>query len=99
MLLNGKKIVSSGRNKPGVTNKYFKHKWNLRDTHAEVDALIHSNRQPADSILVVRIHKSGRLMNSRPCLSCQAILRHFGINKVYYSDKKGEISIMRLDDE
>lgn len=96
MLLNGKKIVSSGRNKPGVTNKYFKHKWNLRDTHAEVDALIKSNRESADSILVVRVHKSGRLMNSFPCLSCQAILKHFGIRKVYYSDKKGKISFIRL---
>jgi deoxycytidylate deaminase len=96
ILFSGKKEISRGRNRQGITNKYFKYKWNLRDTHAEVDAIIRSNRQKTDTILVIRINNKKKLMNSKPCLSCQAILKHFGIKKAYYSDKNGEINILKL---
>jgi len=95
-LLHGRYILGKGRNRKGVINSYFRQHWNLKDTHAEVDAIIRSKRVSGDTIIVVRISKNKRLLNSKPCLSCQAIMKHFNIKKVYHSNAKGTLSRMDL---
>ena len=97
-LLQGNKIYSLG------VNKYFR--LNLPDheeipitIHAEVDALsnIHSKYIKGMDILIIRVNKSLKLINSRPCNSCIDKLQQRGIRKAYYSTNEGKIVYEYVD--
>lgn len=42
------------------------------------------------TLVNIRIDKGGRICNSRPCVSCQSLLRYIGIKKVYYTNQDGK---------
>jgi len=42
-------------------------------------------------ILVIRIDRTGKLNNSKPCNECIQMLKKYNINRVYYSNSEGEI--------
>lgn len=56
--------------------------------HAEVHSLIKA-RDDADTIIVARVDKHGKLRNSRPCPICSLALEESGVNNVYYSTDDG----------
>jgi cytidine deaminase len=62
-------------------------------THAEVD-VISKSYQKGDTVVVIRAQRN-RLLNSKPCLSCQAFLRYSNIHRVIYSNKNGTFSTMK----
>jgi len=99
LLVAGNRIISRGHNYAGCSKKYLRLKWNMKDTHAEVDAITRRDRKrngpKGDTIIVIRFYK-GRLLNSKPCYSCQAFMRFKGIKKVIYSDKNGKLAILKL---
>lgn len=39
----------------------------------------------------IRINKDMQLCNSKPCPNCQIVLDAFGLNRIWYSNEKGEI--------
>ncbi len=41
------------------------------------------------SIVCIRLNKKLELQNSKPCSECLTIINSVGINKIYYSSKKG----------
>lgn len=56
--------------------------------HAEVSALIKA-REDADTIIVARIDKQGKLRNSKPCPICSFALEQQGIQNIYYTTNEG----------
>lgn len=55
--------------------------------HAEFSAILNSGLETFQNceLYVVRKRKNGTLANSKPCSSCEKMLRLLGIEKVYYS--------------
>lgn len=47
-------------------------------------------------ITVVRVNKSGEMVDSTPCLMCQNVMRVVGIRKVHYSTESGEIKTSNI---
>lgn len=91
-LLKGDKIFAFG------LNKYFnvkmpENKKIQLTVHAEIDAIagINSKLVKGSDVLVIRIGKTVRLKNSRPCNACIEKLQEKGIRKVYYSNAEGNI--------
>ena len=95
ILIDNNRVVAIGHNKSSITSSYLRRQWNLKSTHAEVAAIIKSNYDVSTTMIVVRM-KRGRLMNSKPCLSCQAICRYFGVRKIVYSNEYGLFEVMKL---
>lgn len=59
----------------------------FRTIHAEFSAVLNSQQESFEGceLYVVRKRKNGQLANSKPCSSCEKMLRSLGIEKVYYS--------------
>ena len=61
---------------------------------AEWVAMRQSKQQNVDynkcKLISIRIDRTGKLCNSCPCLSCQSLLKHFGVGRVYFTNDKGE---------
>lgn len=39
----------------------------------------------------IRLNKDMQLCNSKPCPNCRVVLDAFGLNRVWYSNEKGEV--------
>lgn len=57
--------------------------------HAEIAALKQADNPK--ELLVIRLSKTGRLMESRPCPICMAAIKDTEIHTIYYSNEYGEI--------
>ena len=61
--------------------------------HSETSALLPLIKNDIDlskaSIYIYREHKNGALANSKPCPSCERLIRQFGIKRVYYTVENG----------
>lgn len=57
--------------------------------HAELNAVLQSGRKDIHSILVQRFHESGDLALAKPCPTCQAMLKGFGVKLVRYTTDNG----------
>lgn len=51
--------------------------------HAEMAALI-SARDDADTLVVARVLKNGKLATSKPCVTCRAYIEQSGIKTIHY---------------
>lgn len=56
----------------------------------------HKKKRKRYSILVIRLSKTGGLVNSRPCENCIQIMKTLGIEKIYYSDGEGNIIVEKV---
>ena len=97
-LMNGYKIYSIGFNKY-IKEIVLDNKLVKFTIHAEMDALCKVDNKVTKGmdILIIRIGKSSKLKNSRPCNSCIAKMLQRGIRKVYYSNEDGDIVYEFLD--
>lgn len=57
--------------------------------HAEIAAIRRS--QNPKELLVIRLSKTGLLMDSNPCPICRAAIKDSGIQTIYYSNSNGII--------
>lgn len=91
-LLQTDKVYTLGINKR-LRSKFPSGEVALISIHAEVDCLANSSQKVCKGmdLLVIRVGKSDKLQNSRPCNSCISKLQKRGIRKVYYSTSDGEI--------
>ncbi|MFW6310892.1 MAG: hypothetical protein ACOC1K_01525 [Nanoarchaeota archaeon] len=101
VIFKGRRILSSGHNEhrpySSISLKYR----NLNTTHAEQSAIFSIkdwSKIKGCSILIIRANSSGRLSLGYPCPMCQEVINHVGINKVYFSNRKGEISFVRTQE-
>lgn len=93
VVLNGRKVISTGHNKR-KTHAFFHSRYGHHHLHAECDALLKAHK--GDTLVVVRLHKNGKLACSRPCDSCMDYIRDFGIKKVFFVNHKSEVVSIRL---
>jgi len=49
-------------------------------------------------LIVIRINKDGKLMNSRPCYNCLSMMKAVGVKRVYYSDNNENIICENVKD-
>ena len=97
------KIISSGCNstKTNPTQKRL----NIYRFDADTPATIHAelscllsliNRRDIDfrdvSLYIYREYKSGELAMSKPCASCEALIRSLGIRYIYYTGNHSYIN-------
>lgn len=97
------KIISSGCNslKTNPTQKRL----NIHRFDADTPATIHAelscllpliNRKDIDfgnvSLYIYREFKTGELALSKPCASCEALIRSLGIRNIYYTGNKSYVS-------
>ena len=47
---------------------------------------------------IVRISKSGKFTDSAPCVMCYKTMKFYGVKTIVYSNNKGGITKMRLND-
>lgn len=66
--------------------------------HAEIDAMLSSERDDLSGcdVLVIRLSRTGHLLNSRPCTMCQQTMKQRGIRRCYYSISDNEIGVLSL---
>lgn len=91
-LIKGDKIFSIGINKC-IKKIHFGDKIAKSTVHAEINAILQADLRftKGMDILIIRVNKSKKLKNSRPCNSCIDKLKKHGIRKAYYSNDQGEI--------
>lgn len=92
-ICSGKKVLARGH------NSYRTHTtWGggpLKTLHAEAAAIREAVNRGIDirgsTIYVVRNNGNGGSQMSKPCRDCQTFIERFGISKVVYTDKNGDI--------
>ena len=57
--------------------------------HAELAALLSSGNKQVHSMLIQRFDVNGEPAMSMPCMTCQCMLRDFGVKEVQYTTKEG----------
>ncbi len=89
VIVRGGAVLSVGFNKR--TNSALMDHYAVRDhqtVHAEVDAVLQVRKNidlTGAKIYVVRLLKCGETAISKPCGTCQAVLRAYGIKKMVYT--------------
>lgn len=102
VIVNKHKIVSSGYNSGtkchGIQAKLDTERFGVccpGKLHAETSSLLPLIKGDIDlsraAIFVHREHKDGTLAMSRPCPSCQKLIKQAGIKKVYYTSNDGYV--------
>lgn len=82
-VIKGGSIVSSG--------------YNHGHTHAEYHALnkLWPNKRKNVIIWSIRLTRTGKVSNAKPCPKCEKYLRENGVKTVFYSTTDGEIKKMK----
>lgn len=85
----------------GENKETYAYSWIPISTHAEIDALAEvrriyggTKRIQRLNLLIVRFTRNGTIGCAKPCFHCMKQLReatYVNIQKVYYSDKSGNI--------
>lgn len=64
--------------------------------HAETNALKRLGRGSADTLVVMRRNMDGEFTIARPCKVCLQAIREANIQKVFFTNKKGEFELLDL---
>lgn len=86
------RVLSVGCNKLTRTHPLIKRFHAHRTIHAEMDAILsvrHKHDLNGTYLLVYRENKSGMLAMARPCDTCIAIIKLFGISRIFYTTEQG----------
>lgn len=96
VIFKGSRLFGAGYNNRRhvgfIPAKYVDYRHSL---HAEIAAIKDVDDWSVlngSHILVVRVDYNGNLRNARPCNYCSDTLKHFRLNKVYYTTQDGRIT-------
>ena len=102
MIFDRNKLISIGQNNTKKISSnaiYFGKRYNVTRfvdwpyEHSEINAIARIwSRIRIDSrlkIVVVRIGRSGKLLNSKPCDSCKTVMDAIGLDRVFFSTNDG----------
>lgn len=58
------------------------------------------NKKPLKKhkLLVIRVNKQGKIMNSTPCTECIKLIRFTGLGKVSFSNEEGDIVVEKINE-
>ena len=64
--------------------------------HAELAVCMKSGKENLKdyTMIVLRVDRTGKLANSKPCGGCQSVIQQFDVGEVWYSDNSGNVVIM-----
>ena len=101
LIVKGGRVLSVGYNHRGLTALQNVHRVGRKaeTVHAEVHAVLQKRdkiRFEGSKIFVVRLRADGSLGLARPCPTCQAVLKAYGIKKAYYSISNEEYGVLLL---
>lgn len=101
VIFKGKRILSCGfnaiRSCSSIADKYRK---TYESLHAEQHAIMqikNKNLLHNASMIIIRINLSGNLSLARPCRMCMKSILFFHLKEIYYSDRKGQIILEKLN--
>lgn len=99
VVFKGKRILSTGYNSIRSSRMSNKHKNFINSLHAEQHALLNLDwsKLKGCSILVMKVSKTGKLSNAKPCPLCSKLLNHVGIKDIYYTNEQGVITNEKYD--
>ena len=95
VLVRGGAIINIAKN----SNRYTKfgqrfmpynHNWPATH-HAELACVLGLDKRTTigSTVYVARVGKRGEIKNSKPCTTCQAVLEHVGVKRVFYTTENG----------
>jgi len=95
VLVRGGSVLNIAKN----SNRYtrfgrrfmpYKHNWHPTH-HAELGCILglDISATKGSTIYVARVGKRGDIKNSKPCPTCQAVLKHVGVKKAIYTTEDG----------
>ena len=90
VIFNKKTILGMGYNKPYKTHP--KSNTPYKTIHAEFDAAVglwSSEPLEGASIYVHRLGRDGKVRLARPCKHCIAMLKGYGLKRMFYSTEEG----------
>lgn len=95
-ILHKRKLVSIGWNNAWYTHplaKKFGHRF--ESTHSEL-AAIKNLQYPVSfldkcRVVNVRVNRHGLVLMSKPCPSCENMLKFFGVKEIWYSTNEGQM--------
>lgn len=95
-LIKSGKIVHIGTNSCKSHPKTLKYAYKdhqLVGLHAELNVCMKSGKENLKDykMVVLRVDRTGKLANSKPCCGCQSVIKQFNVGEVWYSDPNGEI--------
>lgn len=95
-LVKNGKIVHIGTNSCRTHPKTLEYPYQnhqLVGLHAELAVCLKSGKEDLGGyeMIVLRFDRTGKLNNSKPCCGCQSVIKQFNIDKVWYSNSKGEV--------
>lgn len=61
--------------------------------HAELAVCMKSGKENLSDykMVVLRVDRTGKLNNSKPCVGCQSVIKQFNVGEVWYIDVKGNV--------
>jgi len=64
--------------------------------HAELAVCMKSGKDNLKDykMIVLRVDRTGKLANSKPCGGCQSVIQQFDVGEVWYSDNKGNVVML-----
>ena len=64
--------------------------------HAELAVCMKSGKDNLKdyTMIVLRVDRTGKLANSKPCCGCQSVIQQFDVGEVWYSDNKGNVVML-----
>jgi deoxycytidylate deaminase len=103
LLVNGGRVISQGVNStaPGfLKDKRYdlSRNGNKVGIHAELMAILRAPKGSTKGgiIFVAGWSQGGKLIHSKPCERCQALLKEHGIKKVVYYDEFGSEAVVMI---
>jgi deoxycytidylate deaminase len=92
VVVRGGRVLAIGINR--ITPGILKHPaYCNKAMHAELDAILQINRAALhnSTVYVAGVSKGKNLIKSKPCPSCQQMLREFGIHSVVWHTPEDEL--------
>jgi tRNA(Arg) A34 adenosine deaminase TadA len=101
VLIKGGSVLNVANNKENYCSfgDRFRERGSGRATlHAELACVLNLDRRitHGGTMYVVRVGKDGKHKMSKPCTMCEAVLKHVGVNKVYYSTNEETLEMIKL---
>jgi hypothetical protein len=64
--------------------------------HAELAVCMKSGKENLKDykMIVLRVDRTGKLANSKPCCGCQSVIQQFDVGEVWYSDNSGNVVML-----
>lgn len=100
ILTKGGKVLNVGHNEIVHCRLAERHKTHggMATRHAEINCILGIDRKitTGSTVFVVRISRSGKFRNSKPCDMCVSILKFVGVKRIIYSIGDDEYGVIRL---